>query len=165
MTTQSLTPGLNWYRANVPPESWLAHPVSLPPVRVPTMGAALSVTSDLTRAHPQVGAGLEISRTLRLNYRGALNRDAHRGQWKGGRAGHHRSIDDAVLAAVARAVDGTAGHGVDDAALMGADGGERVEGTGLRLRDHDLLVGEDLAAAYRDLSRAGQDVGRATASR
>jgi pimeloyl-ACP methyl ester carboxylesterase len=34
----SLTPGLNWYRANVPPESWVAPPLSLPPVQAPTMG-------------------------------------------------------------------------------------------------------------------------------
>jgi pimeloyl-ACP methyl ester carboxylesterase len=34
----SLTPGLNWYRANVPPESWAEPPVALPPVQAPTMG-------------------------------------------------------------------------------------------------------------------------------
>jgi pimeloyl-ACP methyl ester carboxylesterase len=34
----SLTPGLNWYRANVPPESWVRPPVKLPPVQAPTMG-------------------------------------------------------------------------------------------------------------------------------
>jgi pimeloyl-ACP methyl ester carboxylesterase len=34
----SLTPALNWYRANVPPESWVAPPPRLPPVQVPTMG-------------------------------------------------------------------------------------------------------------------------------
>ena len=34
----SLTPGLNWYRANVPPESWVGPPVQLPPVQAPTMG-------------------------------------------------------------------------------------------------------------------------------
>ena len=28
---KSLTPALNWYRANVPPESWVAPPVALPP--------------------------------------------------------------------------------------------------------------------------------------
>jgi pimeloyl-ACP methyl ester carboxylesterase len=36
--TGSLTPGLNWYRANVSPESWVAPPPTLPPVRAPTMG-------------------------------------------------------------------------------------------------------------------------------
>ena len=36
--TGSLTPGLNWYRANVPPESWVSPPPQLPPVQVPTMG-------------------------------------------------------------------------------------------------------------------------------
>ena len=34
----SLTPGLNWYRANVPPESWTAPPIQLPAVSAPTMG-------------------------------------------------------------------------------------------------------------------------------
>src|SRR5258707_9977630 len=34
----SLTPALNWYRANVPPESWVGPPIQLPPVQAPTMG-------------------------------------------------------------------------------------------------------------------------------
>jgi hypothetical protein len=34
----SLTPGLNWYRANVAAESWVGQPVRLPPVQAPTMG-------------------------------------------------------------------------------------------------------------------------------
>jgi pimeloyl-ACP methyl ester carboxylesterase len=34
----SLTPGLNFYRANVGPESWVAPPLQLPPVQAPTMG-------------------------------------------------------------------------------------------------------------------------------
>ena len=34
----SLTPGLNYYRANVPPESWVGPPLQLPPVQAPTMG-------------------------------------------------------------------------------------------------------------------------------
>ena len=34
----SLTPALNYYRANVPPESYLAGPLELPPVQAPTMG-------------------------------------------------------------------------------------------------------------------------------
>ena len=37
-TTGSLTPGLNWYRANVPPESWAGPPLQLPPIQAPTMG-------------------------------------------------------------------------------------------------------------------------------
>jgi pimeloyl-ACP methyl ester carboxylesterase len=36
--TGSLTPGLNWYRANVPPGSWVEPPPVLPPVQAPTMG-------------------------------------------------------------------------------------------------------------------------------
>jgi len=34
----SLTPGLNWYRANIPPESWVGPPLALPPVQAPVMG-------------------------------------------------------------------------------------------------------------------------------
>jgi pimeloyl-ACP methyl ester carboxylesterase len=36
--TGSLTPGLNWYRANVPPEALIAAPIELPLVQAPTMG-------------------------------------------------------------------------------------------------------------------------------
>jgi pimeloyl-ACP methyl ester carboxylesterase len=34
----SLTPGLNYYRANITPESWVAPPLQLPPVQAPAMG-------------------------------------------------------------------------------------------------------------------------------
>jgi pimeloyl-ACP methyl ester carboxylesterase len=34
----SLTPGLNWYRANIPAGAWAAPPPQLPPVAAPTMG-------------------------------------------------------------------------------------------------------------------------------
>ena len=34
----SLTPGLNWYRANLPPSSWIGPPLALPPIQAPTMG-------------------------------------------------------------------------------------------------------------------------------
>jgi pimeloyl-ACP methyl ester carboxylesterase len=44
----SLTPGLNWYRANVPPESWVAPPLALPPVQAPTMGVWSSGDPALT---------------------------------------------------------------------------------------------------------------------
>jgi pimeloyl-ACP methyl ester carboxylesterase len=36
--TGSLTPGLNWYRANVGPETWVGPPLQLPPVQAATMG-------------------------------------------------------------------------------------------------------------------------------
>jgi pimeloyl-ACP methyl ester carboxylesterase len=36
--SDSLTPALNWYRANVPPESLIAPRLALPPVQAPTMG-------------------------------------------------------------------------------------------------------------------------------
>jgi pimeloyl-ACP methyl ester carboxylesterase len=34
----ALTAALNWYRANVPPHSWIDDPPPLPPITVPTMG-------------------------------------------------------------------------------------------------------------------------------
>jgi pimeloyl-ACP methyl ester carboxylesterase len=34
----SLTPGLNWYRANISPESFAGPPIELPQVQAPTMG-------------------------------------------------------------------------------------------------------------------------------
>jgi len=34
----SLTPGLNYYRANVPPRAYVDPPLELPPVQAPTMG-------------------------------------------------------------------------------------------------------------------------------
>jgi hypothetical protein len=46
--TKSLTPALNWYRANVPPESWVAPPVALPAVQAPTMGVWSSGDIALT---------------------------------------------------------------------------------------------------------------------
>ena len=47
---QSLTPALNYYRANVPPESFLAPPVEVPPVQAPTMGVWSSKDFALTEA-------------------------------------------------------------------------------------------------------------------
>ncbi len=46
--TDSLTPGLNWYRANVHPQTLVAPPLQLPPVTVPTMGVWSSGDSFLT---------------------------------------------------------------------------------------------------------------------
>jgi pimeloyl-ACP methyl ester carboxylesterase len=33
----ALTASLNWYRANIPPESWITDPPELPPITAPTM--------------------------------------------------------------------------------------------------------------------------------
>ena len=44
----SLTPGLNWYRANITPESWVGPPMELPPVQAPTMGVWSSGDFALT---------------------------------------------------------------------------------------------------------------------
>jgi pimeloyl-ACP methyl ester carboxylesterase len=50
--TGSLIPGLNWYRANVPPESWVAPPPVLPPVQAPTMG--IWSTADVALTETQM---------------------------------------------------------------------------------------------------------------
>lgn len=46
--TNSLTPGLNWYRANITPESFVEPPLALPPVQAPTMGVWSSGDFALT---------------------------------------------------------------------------------------------------------------------
>ena len=46
----SLTPGLNWYRANIPPESFVGPPMELPPVQAPAMGVWSSGDFALTEA-------------------------------------------------------------------------------------------------------------------
>jgi pimeloyl-ACP methyl ester carboxylesterase len=54
----SLTPGLNWYRAIVPPESLLAPRGELPPVQAPTMGVWSSGDIALTEAQMTGSAGM-----------------------------------------------------------------------------------------------------------
>ena len=48
--TGALTPGLNYYRANLPPESWLHTDLALPQIQVPTMGVWSSGDFALTEA-------------------------------------------------------------------------------------------------------------------
>ncbi len=48
----SLTPGLNYYRANVTPESWVAPPRQVPPVLAPVMG--LWSTGDIALTETQM---------------------------------------------------------------------------------------------------------------
>jgi pimeloyl-ACP methyl ester carboxylesterase len=48
----SLTPGLNWYRANIGPESWVGPPLQLPPVQAPAMG--LWSTGDFALSEVQM---------------------------------------------------------------------------------------------------------------
>ncbi len=48
----SLTPALNWYRANVPPESYLNPGLDLPPVAAPTMG--IWGSADFALLEPQM---------------------------------------------------------------------------------------------------------------
>ncbi len=48
----SLTPGLCWYRANLPPETWVAAPLELPAVQAPAMG--LWSTGDFALTEQQM---------------------------------------------------------------------------------------------------------------
>ncbi len=50
--TGSLTPGLTWYRANLPPESWAGPPPQFPPVQAPTMG--IWSTGDMALSEVQM---------------------------------------------------------------------------------------------------------------
>jgi pimeloyl-ACP methyl ester carboxylesterase len=56
-TSGSLTPGLNYYRANIPPESWAAPPPRLPPVRAPVLGIWSTGDAALTEAQMTASAG------------------------------------------------------------------------------------------------------------
>ena len=56
--SNSLTPGLNWYRANVPPESWTAPPPVLPAVQAPAMGIWSS--GDIALTERQMTDSAEI---------------------------------------------------------------------------------------------------------
>jgi pimeloyl-ACP methyl ester carboxylesterase len=49
-SNKSLTPALNWYRANVPPRTFVEPPLELPPVQAPTMGVWSSGDFALTEA-------------------------------------------------------------------------------------------------------------------
>jgi pimeloyl-ACP methyl ester carboxylesterase len=46
--TSSLTPGLNWYRANIAPESYVEPALELPPIGAPTLGVWSSGDFALT---------------------------------------------------------------------------------------------------------------------
>jgi len=92
---------------------------------------------------------------------GALDCDVLGRQRPRRRARLHRTVGDAVAAAVARALDEAVGDLVDLATEMRARRAETLERAGNGLRDDDLLVGEDHPAAHGDLRRAGQRVGGA----
>jgi pimeloyl-ACP methyl ester carboxylesterase len=53
----SLTPGLNYYRANIPPESYLLTGLQLPPIEAPTMGMWSSGDFALTEGQMTRSAG------------------------------------------------------------------------------------------------------------
>lgn len=60
----SLTPALNWYRANVPAESYIAPTMEFPPVAVPTMGIWGSADFALTEQQ-MTGSEAHVSEGFR----------------------------------------------------------------------------------------------------
>jgi pimeloyl-ACP methyl ester carboxylesterase len=62
--TGSLSPGLNWYRANVPPEALVSPPPELPAVQAPTMGVWGSADFALTEAQ-MTGSAAHVSGSWR----------------------------------------------------------------------------------------------------
>jgi pimeloyl-ACP methyl ester carboxylesterase len=54
----SLTPGLNWYRANLHPRTWIEPPIELPPVTVPAMG--VWSTGDIALTERQMTGSSEF---------------------------------------------------------------------------------------------------------
>jgi pimeloyl-ACP methyl ester carboxylesterase len=55
---RSLTAALNWYRANLPPETWVDPPSALPPVQCPVMGMWSS--GDFALLEPQMTASAQF---------------------------------------------------------------------------------------------------------
>lgn len=55
----SLTPALNYYRANVGPETWISPPRRLPPIAAPTMGVWSSADMALTERQ-MTGSGEHV---------------------------------------------------------------------------------------------------------
>ena len=58
--TGSLTPGLNWYRANVHPRTLVEAPLELPPVAAPTLGVWSSGDFALTETQ-MTGSGAYVT--------------------------------------------------------------------------------------------------------
>ena len=89
----------------------------------------------------------------------ALDGDRHLVEGRSRRWVDRRAVLDRERAAVALAPDAAGLHRADDAALVGADGGEALELALGRLGDHHLLLREDQAAADGDVGGAGERAG------
>jgi pimeloyl-ACP methyl ester carboxylesterase len=62
--TEALTPGLNWYRANLPPERFVEPAPELPVVKVPTLGVWSSGDAYLTEEQ-MIGSEKYVSGSFR----------------------------------------------------------------------------------------------------
>jgi pimeloyl-ACP methyl ester carboxylesterase len=74
----SLTPGLNWYRANITPEGFVGPPLELPPVQAPTMGLWSSGDFALSEAQ-MVGSAKFCSGEFRYE---RIDGPGHWMQWE-----------------------------------------------------------------------------------
>ena len=62
--SSSLTPGLNWYRANIPAQSWAGPPPQLPPIQARVMG--IWSTADMALCETQMtDSAMNIAGTWR----------------------------------------------------------------------------------------------------
>ena len=67
----SLTPGLDWYRANIPPQALIDPPLELPQVQAPAMGLWSTGDFALTRgADDRIGEILRTTRSATSGSRG-----------------------------------------------------------------------------------------------
>lgn len=74
----SLTPGLNYYRANIPPESYVGPPLELPPIQAPTMGVWSSADMALTEGQ-MMRSEMNVAATWRYE---RLDGPGHWMQWE-----------------------------------------------------------------------------------
>ncbi len=85
----SLTPGLNWYRANIPPESYVAPPLELPPVQADTLGVWSTGDDHLTELQMQSSGGF-VTGSFRYE---RLEGPGHFMQWEAPDEVNHLLLD------------------------------------------------------------------------
>ena len=115
----------------------------------PAQVAARHTGRDLLPARYPGASGQ--SRTISV----AVDREPLRPQPGAGGSAHDRAVGDGVAAAVARAVDRAVRDGVQLAPVVRADDAEPAELARRGLGDDDPAVGEDAAAADRDVPGGG----------
>src|SRR5690606_35871977 len=121
----------------------------------PSPVATLATTDEVHTAFARGGPPPHPGRSGQGD-RVPVDGDRHGRQRLGRRAALHTAVGDGEVAVVAGAVDDPVRDALHGAPPVGAGRRERLELTGRRLGDHDLAVGEDLAAALGDLRGRGE---------